>query len=238
MCYIDLYFLLNWWMDLQILNIADTLLKRHRKRKVRYLLAGIGAFASCIWLWDKRIIVSMVIWLFFYRKDILVVILSCILLGGSFYLIEGGCSLWMMIILPKVILIAIKYIQKRQQAKEVMADVSIWVLGKKIQVRALIDTGNKLYNYGKPVHIIENRCFDFEINPDIYIPFQSVGKDNGVMPAIKVDKIKIVTASNEISLIHSIVGLSSRKLSGDGSYQMLLHSSVERGLYVRWSKCS
>ncbi len=238
MCYIDLYFLLNWWMDLQILNIADTLLKRHRKRKIRYLLAGIGALGSCIWLWDKRIIVGMVVWLFFYRKDIPVVILSCILLGGSFYLIRGNCSLWIMIILPKVILIAIKCIQKRQQVKEVMADVSIWILGKQIQVKALIDTGNKLYTYGKPVHIIEENCFDFEVQPSLYIPFQSLGKDVGVVPAIKADKMRIVTSSNEILLVHSIIGLSARKLSKDGSYQMLLHSSVERSPYVHWSKCS
>ena len=134
----------------------------------------------------------------------------------------------------------IKKIQKRQQIKETMADVSIWISDKKIQVRALIDTGNRLYTYGKPVHIVESRCLDCFINPKalIYVSFQTVDKECAVMPAIKADKIKIVTSSNEIVIAHSIIGLSSKKLSQDNSYQMLLHSSIERGLYVHWSKCS
>lgn len=240
MCYIDIYFLLNWWMDLQILNLADALLKRQRKRKL--LLSGIGALISFAYLWSESILIrgiSLLLWILIYKKDIFVVIFSCVLLGGSMYAIPYR-SWWIFIILPKIILVIIKNIQKRQQIKETMADVSIWILDREIQVKALIDTGNRLYSYGKPVHIIESGCLDFFINPKslIYVSFQTVDKECAVMPAIKADKIKVVTSSNEIVIAHSIIGLSSKKLSQDGSYQMLLHSSVERGLYVHWSKCS
>lgn len=243
MCYIDLYFLLNWWMDVQILNIADTILRRHRKRKIRYLLASVSALLTCIQLWSGNFFIGVInffLWILIYRKDAMIALVSCMLLGGGIYAIGKYASIWIFIGLPKIILWIIKGIQKRQQLNQVMAEVSIWISGKKIQVKALIDTGNQLYTKGKPVHIMEGACLDLKLNPEeyLYIPFQSVGKENGIIPAIKVDRMLVVTQSNEISFFHSIIGLSKAKLSQNGEYQMLLHSSVERGLYVHWRKCS
>ncbi len=136
--------------------------------------------------------------------------------------------------------------------------VTICINKKNITTNALLDTGNNLkdpitrvpvivtdFNVIKDVLplSIQNLYFDkFDLNLNelskindtkLYkrlriIPFNSVGKNSGMMLGIVPDEI-IVNQKKPIRLKKVIVGLSDENLSSDGDYGVLLHPDLLYG---------
>lgn len=143
--------------------------------------------------------------------------------------------------------ISFKIVKSRMSKKELIYKIEIEINGKTLETNVLLDTGNmlkdpisntpvalieksKLYDI-LPSELIENAKDmiggDFKNNELIekeyltrlrIIPFTSVGKQNGMMIGIKVDKIKIITDVDEILNNNVIVCIYEKEFSKKGKY--------------------
>lgn len=122
---------------------------------------------------------------------------------------------------------------------------------KMLKVNALLDSGNMLKEpiSGMPVIIIEKETLSKLIPGEILnyiediiggdekedkdgiqqylskirmVPFMSIGKDNGMLVGIRVDKVKIETEDINIEKENVIVGIYNNKLTKDNKYNALI----------------
>ena len=151
-----------------------------------------------------------------------------------------------------IIIIAVKIIRKKFTTKDIICDIEIMINNKKINTKALIDTGNMLKEpiTNTPVVVVEKillyKCIPKEILNNInqiiggdlekipqqiqsqyisklkLIPFSSLGKQNGMLLGIKVQQIKIIKESEEITKENIIVGIYQQSLTKNGEYQALM----------------
>ena len=151
-----------------------------------------------------------------------------------------------------IIIIAVKIIRKKFTTKDMICDIEIMLNNKKINTKALIDTGNMLKEpiTNTPVVVVEKillyECIPKEILNNInqiiggdlekipqqiqsqyisklkLIPFSSLGKQNGMLLGIKVQQIKIIKESEEITKENIIVGIYQQSLTKNGEYQSLM----------------
>lgn len=105
--------------------------------------------------------------------------------------------------------------------------------GENAVYRALFDTGNFLTDpvSGKPVSIVEETEITkkwLEEYPQKYkiIPYQSVGKEHGVLEGIVVDELIIQKEKEQVVQRGAVVALYRGKLSKDGTFQMILNRSL------------
>lgn len=105
--------------------------------------------------------------------------------------------------------------------------------GEDVALKALFDTGNLLTDpvSGKPVSIIEETekikqwlvkyPYKYKI-----IPYQSIGKEHGILEGIVVDELMIQREKEQVVKKGTIVALYKGKLSKDGDFQMILNHSL------------
>lgn len=125
---------------------------------------------------------------------------------------------------------------------------------KKLELKAIIDTGNFLKDpiTKMPVIVVEAEALTNvipntllnnlqeilkgkEVNLGLYaskiriIPFTSLGKENGLLVGIKVEKIK-VQYSGEVEIIkNAIIGIYNGKLNKSNKYEALLGLEILEG---------
>lgn len=149
-----------------------------------------------------------------------------------------------------IITIAFNIIKGKISKKDMFCDISIYINSKRKEMRAMIDTGNLLKDpiTGMPVIIVEkeeirsllpveilenlNKIINGEIeniknieqfiNRFRVIPFNSLGKQNGLLLGIKADKIIIDYGENKIQNENIILGIYEKKLCKNDSYKALL----------------
>lgn len=99
--------------------------------------------------------------------------------------------------------------------------------------RALFDTGNLLSDpvSGKPVSVVEETDLTrgwLEKYPQKYriIPYQSVGREHGVLEGIVVDELVIRKEREQVVRKGAVIALYKGKLSKDGEFQMILNHSL------------
>ncbi len=130
-------------------------------------------------------------------------------------------------------------IRKRRIAKEVITrNLTIYINGLKVETKAIIDTGNSLFDpiTGVPVIVCEHKTLK-DIVPEgesfmekmndaglkvRLIPFSSIGKENGVMPAFMPDKVKI----DGYEAKRCIIGITKSTLSASEEYHALLNPAT------------
>lgn len=111
-----------------------------------------------------------------------------------------------------------------------MAGATIFFQGRSLQVQAFLDTGNRLTDpvSGRPVSVIWAGALEgfFDGAPGVtLIPYRSVGKESGLLPAVKADCICIELEGKCRELKNPLIAVSQAPLSSDGSYEMLLHEA-------------
>ena len=111
--------------------------------------------------------------------------------------------------------------------------VTILFEGNIIRIKGLVDTGNSLMDPigKKPVSVIEYEAIkdyvqDCGYEKFRYVPYHSIGKKNGLLKCIVIDKLVINKETEEIIKGDSIIGLYEGKLSGKGNYQMILNPQL------------
>lgn len=126
--------------------------------------------------------------------------------------------------------------EKQIQERSEIYQVSIFAHGKKIKVDALLDTGNMLREKktGKMVCIVEKEVVK-EILKNIsckeyhYVPFHSVGQEQGILMAISTDYITVTKEEKTRKVYGVLLGLYEGNISSTGKFQMILHGDCLKG---------
>ena len=148
-----------------------------------------------------------------------------------------------------VIQIAFKITKNKLSAEDMICNIEISFCDKKIKVKTLIDSGNMLRDpiSGYPVVVVEREKIEKilpkelieEINlieggdalantmPDYetkirLIPFSSLGKQNGMLIGIKVEKIKVIFKEKEEYVDNVIIGIYDKKITKENKYNALI----------------
>ena len=143
--------------------------------------------------------------------------------------------------------IAFKVVKTRMTKNELIYDMVIKIKDKELTTKVMLDTGNMLKDpiSNMPVVLVEKSILypilpkellensknilggDFKENEYInneyrtrlrIIPFTSVGKQNGMMLGIKVDKIKIITDVDEVINDNAIICVYEKEFSKRKKY--------------------
>ena len=156
-------------------------------------------------------------------------------------------------IIASIILItAFKVIKSKITAKDIYCNIEIYLEQKKIEIKAMLDTGNLLKEpiSGMPVIVVEHTKLydiipkeilnnldkilggDLESIPEEIkekyltklkvIPYSSLGKQNGMILGIKADKIKIIKEDENIIKNNIIIGIYNKPLTKRGEYNGLV----------------
>ena len=151
-----------------------------------------------------------------------------------------------------VIIIGFKIVKNKISAKDMYCDIEIKINNKKIQTKAMIDTGNFLKEpiTNTPVIVVEHtllyECIpkeilnhiedilggDFSEIPDSVrkeyisklkvIPFSSLGKQNGILLGMKPEGVIIKNEEEEKEKNNVIIGIYNKSLTKRGEYRALL----------------
>ena len=136
--------------------------------------------------------------------------------------------------------------------KDIYKDVIIKMNGKQINIKAMIDTGNMLKDpiTNLPVIVVEKSIL-YELLPkdlldnaqkilvgdleDVsenvkenyirklrFIPFSSLGKQNGMLIGIKPDFVEVVDEEDTNKIEDVIVGVYDKSFTKDGRYRALM----------------
>lgn len=111
-------------------------------------------------------------------------------------------------------------------------EATLYYQGKQKTVRALRDTGNQLYEpyHHQPVHILERSAgleFGEAAAQVIYVPFCSVGKEHGILAAVRMDRMEIRQRGRLVRVLENPwVAFCETPLSARHRYEMLLHGEL------------
>ncbi len=124
-----------------------------------------------------------------------------------------------------------KFICYIQQNQGKWYDVEIEINENKIHVKALLDTGNGLFDpyTGEAVHVIENKVLlpfsdKISLQGMRYISYHSVGGE-GVMQVIKAERMHLHGA-REISVEKPLLAICEDKISVNDRYHMILNPDI------------
>ena len=149
-----------------------------------------------------------------------------------------------------IITIAFNLIKGKLSKNDMFCNIHVYINSKRKDMISMIDTGNLLKEpiTGMPVVIVEKEelidiipmeilnNIDKIINGDIddiknieqyiskfrVIPFNSLGKQNGLLLGIKADKIIVDYDENKIEHNNIIIGVYEKKLCKNDSYKALI----------------
>lgn len=147
-----------------------------------------------------------------------------------------------------IILTAFTVVKSKITKKDMFYEIEINLNGKKIETTAMLDTGNQLKDplTNTPVIVVEHTllydCLPKEILNNLenllggefdsipeeymsklkYIPFSSLGKQNGMLLGIKAENIKIKGTDKEEEKKNIIVGIYNKSFTKRGEYRALM----------------
>ncbi|MCM1143903.1 MAG: sigma-E processing peptidase SpoIIGA [Blautia sp.] len=258
--YIDRVFFIQFVMNLYLLSITGKILKCTATHGRIVSGAALGAGMSClimllpfgnmrIRLFFGVIPVSMFMIRVVFAVKKPEFLLKCSIVMGlcgfffgsvmqwlvGFFLKEGRYGLWIYAFLGLCgygfLWFLIGKLQKREE--ETLKEIRIPIEGQNIRMKALLDTGNHLYEpvSGAPVCIIsESAAKEMQayLIPERYhaIPYQSVGKERGILDAYELPELVIEESYREISCKRVVIAICNTGISKDGVYQMILHPAL------------
>ena len=124
------------------------------------------------------------------------------------------------------------FIASVQKINQYQCRVDLYLGEKRYQVKGIIDTGNGLRDpiSCQPVSILDKtiaRQFleDKKLSQVRYVPYHSIGKEAGVLLAVKIDKM-CVHGEQEHWINGPLIGVSEEIISAEGEYQMILNPNL------------
>ena len=114
-----------------------------------------------------------------------------------------------------------------------LVKVTLSFHGKTLRLQGLLDTGNRLYDpiFHKPVSVItetsqEKLCAGEEVL-FLQVPFHSIGKRKGLMPAFFADYLRVETRDGgEKQTQRPLIGITKEPLSSKQEYDIILHPDL------------
>ena len=227
--YIDLLFIINFFIDLLILMGLSKVLK-YKIKTLRLLIATLfGTIATTILFINmniyllniiKLIISIIMILIGFGKKQLLKKLfyfyVISIIIGGSIYLIKLNSNsnvtiISLFIISPIIIYSYIKEHLSYKLNTSTIYNVCLVINNKKYELRGLLDTGNSLKDpYKKRSVILLNNDININKSRYIMIPYKALNYE-GVVKCIKPDKVLV----NNKEFNNCLVGLSNNNLGLD-----------------------
>ena len=111
--------------------------------------------------------------------------------------------------------------------------VQIFFQGHCLRTNALMDTGNRLRDpfSGEHVSVAERTLLEPYMNDrEIvfrYIPFRTVGVNEGMLAAFRVERIEVqIDKENWIRILHPWLAVSETLVSAEGEYRVILHPEL------------
>lgn len=253
--YIDSLLTLQFFMNLLLLYLVKSMMK-HKVQGKRLFFGALGAsllsvvllllplgtfFCMSLGPFLSAVIMGMVAfkvnsWRMFI-KFMEKMSIGTLLLGGLSLLIlkilpKGGDSYVGLTIVLMVAGVAFLIVKKWMQKRENNCCCVTLYGVEELEVKALVDTGNTLKEpiSGKPVAVLDKKIFDalFPDKKDGFrvVPYRSVGKMHGIMPAYLLNRIEVKTEEGCMECHEVYVGISEDVLSGDDSYKMILNPKI------------
>ena len=151
-----------------------------------------------------------------------------------------------------VLISSFKIIKAKISKNDLICNIKVKIDGEEVKMKAMIDTGNFLKEpiTNIPVIIVEQSILKGIISNEILdnidkilggdleklsieiknkyipklkiIPFNSIGKSNGMLLGVKADNIEIEEETKVKKVDQVIVGLYNKKLSKKGEYSALI----------------
>lgn len=125
-----------------------------------------------------------------------------------------------------------KFISHLQRWNRYHCDVELHYKGQVQRIRGVIDTGNGLYDpvSEQPVSIIERKTAEKLLQGEWgsnirYIPYRTIGKKDGVLPVLRIDKLQVY-GEQECCIDNPMIGICEEKLSAKGAYEMILNPNL------------
>ncbi len=250
--YLDGVFLVNFLMDYLLLWLTGTALKRRSSVKRCAAGACMGAALSCIGLifartvWLRGILLASGaagICRVVYRsrgwqllQDVIVFFGVTFVLGGMLESLEaeGGIVLLVLTAISAVLLHVILRVRKEQEKRKIYT-VELVLFGERLRCRALLDTGNNLYEPIRkwPVIICEKQLLyeyisrGMKEHPESFcmIPYYSVGKKEGLLIGAELSELVIFQSAGEIHQ-NKIIAAISDVIEENHEYQVILHPDL------------
>ena len=240
--YLELYFLINYILDISLLIGTSKLLKIHVKI-IRYFIgAFIGSITiillfiniSNITLLLLKIFISIIMIISTYgfnnifRNTFYFYLLS-IILGGIFYLLDINLFninnyfnyLFLIILSPIIIYLIVCEYLKRKRINNIKYKIIIKYKNISINTYGYIDTGNCLKDpyFNKSIILIDN---NINIDKPILVPFKTIS-DSGFINCFKPDKLII----NNKLFSNYLIGISNKKINLEGCNCILPNTLLE-----------
>ena len=258
--YIDEYFLINFYIDLLVITVAAKI--RNTKIKIVRILFGAltGAIYSCvsilfdikngiIELFITYIVMSFIItWISFgfigkehLSKNIVVLFVTtfifCGIINGFFTknIIKNNFELIVVATLTAFASMGLnRLFRSNLVANGHFCDVVIIEGNREIRVKALVDTGNSLFEpiSKRPVSVVRNNIADklkidnIDEKGAFVIPYRSVGKADGILMGYRADKMKIIYNDKTVMVDKPILAVYKGFFSDKNEYDMLLHPKI------------
>lgn len=114
-------------------------------------------------------------------------------------------------------------------------EVELYLGEQSFRSKALIDTGNTLRDMvsGQPVNVIERQVVE-QLTAEgrplrfRYILYHSIGKKEGIMPLIRLDRMKIIEGTHFKWIEYPLAAISEERLSEE-NYQVILNPDILTG---------
>ena len=172
-------------------------------------------------------------------RAVILLYLCSFLLGGIFGWIQGMIKfpvypfLGLSLLSCWLLSLAARWLFRFRQNEQQICSVTLGFHGRILRLRGLRDTGNSLRDpiFGKPVSLLhrgllEALCGTEEI---LYypVPYRSVGKENGLLPAFYADFLQIETEDGPVLRTERpLLGVTKEPLSSKNEYDILLHPDL------------
>ena len=100
-----------------------------------------------------------------------------------------------------------------------------------VTLKALCDTGNNLMDpfFGEPVSVVLSGKMTalLEGNASYHlIPYSSIGNENGVIPVVRINRLKIIGGKETWIVEKPLLALYSGSFSGNTDYEFIIHPDI------------
>ena len=175
-----------------------------------------------------------------FLRAMVVLMITGILLGGVMGMLKPffrrglGLFFLLTVICYQVLKGIVKVMEHFRNMQSIKYMVTLCMKDKSCCINAIVDTGNLLHDpvTGKPVHIVTRRCVlrtwgNQPASGIRYVPFTSLGKENGMLPVIEMDWM-YVQGENGFRIEKPLIGISSGSSAFGEEYEMILSSEIFR----------
>lgn len=100
-----------------------------------------------------------------------------------------------------------------------------------VTLKALCDTGNNLYDpfCGEEVSVVLSKAVENLLKDNTsrhLIPYSSLGNENGLIPVVRINRLKILGEKETLVVEKPLLALYSGSFSGNTDYELIIHPDV------------